>query len=353
MMPWASEHAVDGVGFQILGRRCRHLRISGEDPGERHSVEEGSQCHEHADAQRRHHPDVQRLPGTGHLSGAGVLRHKGGHGLHERGGHQHDEGAHALGTSHTGGGDEPQGVDDGHDDEKGDPHEEVLQRDGKAQPGDPADHRQIRPHVPPVKFEGQLSSPDDLQGDQHGDELGKDGGQRRAGSPHLEHRHQKQISQDIDPGGNGHGDQRRTGIPDAPEHTAQQIVGGDDQSAGSADPHIGHSPGIGLLRRVHDGGDGSGKQDQKQGHDAPQHDEFKDAGTDDLSALLHPSGADLLSQQDGGAHGKARHEPGDEHHDLGAGGHGGYIRGGGELPHDEKVHRAVHRLQKQRRQHRQ
>ena len=169
----------------------------------------------------------------------------------------------------------------------------------------------------------------------------------------MKTRHQQQVARDVAAAGDGHGHQRRGGIADAAEHAADEVVGDDHQRARAADAHIGHRKVERLRRGLHHRGDrpraGGDERRHDQRDDAEQH----DARADGLAALAGVALADLLAQQDGRAHGEAGHQVGQRHHDVGAGGHRGDVRRRAELAHHQQVHRAVHRLQKQRRQHRQ
>ena len=60
-------------------------------------------------------------------SRADILRHKGGHGLHVSGRHQHEERTHLLGYAHTGGRDDTHGVYNRLDNQKGHADQQFLQ----------------------------------------------------------------------------------------------------------------------------------------------------------------------------------------------------------------------------------
>jgi hypothetical protein len=60
-----------------------------------------------------------------------------------------------------------------------------------------------------------------------------------------------------------------------------------------------------------------------------------------------------MAQKNRGAHGKAADHAHDGHHELGPGGHGGHVRRLGKFSYDQQIHRAVHGLQKQRKEDRQ
>ena len=88
-------------------------------------------------------------------------------------------------------------------------------------------------------------------------------------------------------------------------------------------------------------------------HHKSDHGKQSDAGADGPPAFLRLSFSDLPSETYRGPHGKACDEIRHGHHDLGAGGDRRHVRRDAEPADDQKIHRAVHCLKKQRGQHRQ
>ena len=86
-----NQQGIDSVGAQIVCGSCNHLRISGKQAGEKVSVEKGEESHCNADEQGGEHAADHGAHGSVVAVRTDVLGHESGKGLHERGGHQHDE----------------------------------------------------------------------------------------------------------------------------------------------------------------------------------------------------------------------------------------------------------------------
>ena len=127
---------------------------------------------------------------------------------------------------------------------------------------------------------------------------------------------QYKISDDIHHTGDCDSDERCSGITDAPEDTADQIIGDDDQRAASADPEVCRRRVKSFRRCLHDGGNLSCKQDHNQHHGESHRAEQIDAGTDSPPSFFLLSSADLLPQQNCRSHGKSGDDIGDGHHHL-------------------------------------
>ena len=104
---------------------------------------------------------------------------------------------------------------------------------------------------------------------------------------------------------------------------------------------------------MHQPGKLPGKQHQHNRHHRRQNRKQADARADYPARLPRIALANLLAQQHRHAHRQAHQHRRHAVHQLAARGHGGYVRRGGILPDDQQIDRAVHRLQKQRSQHRQ
>ena len=92
----AGQQAVDAVGPQIVKARRDHSFISGKDAAQQIAVEERRPEHHRAEGRGNQDGNFEAALGPLVLSRAVVLRHIGAHGLHERGGDQHDKGADLL-----------------------------------------------------------------------------------------------------------------------------------------------------------------------------------------------------------------------------------------------------------------
>ena len=200
-------------------------------------------------------------------------------------------------------------------------------------------------------WKGQPPAPGEQQAQHHAYSLGQNGGQRSPGHTHAARAHQEQIADDVHRAGDGHGAQRRFGIPDPPKHGSQNIVGDNEHRAAGADPDIGYRLPESLGGRLHQPRHGRRRPQHSRCERQRHRGEQRNGAAEHLSALVRLALAKPLPQQYGGAHGQAGNQRGDRVHHLTAGGHGGHIRRLAEPPHDHQVHRAVHRLQQKRRQH--
>ena len=80
---------------------------------------------------------------------------------------------------------------------------------------------------------------DHKEGNDNTCSLGGHSGQGSSRRAHVEHGYQQQISGNVDDTCDGNRHQRGFGIADSAEHSAQHIVGHDEDRAGSADSDIG------------------------------------------------------------------------------------------------------------------
>ena len=146
--------------------------------------------------------------------------------------------------------------------------------------------------------------------------------------------HQQQVTGNVADTGDQHRNEGHNRITDAPENTAENVVGHDEYRTGRADAGVGHCAGKGVHRGVHDGGGlGRGQQHHHRDHcgnDGKQ----ADAAAYGAPGLPEIALTDALSQQHGHAHGKPCDDNGDGLHDLAAGGHGGDVRRRAEAPHN-------------------
>ena len=172
-------------------------------------MEKGKIEHHRSHCQGHKDPVPKRLFRPVVFACAHILRHKGGHGLHEGHRHQHDKGADLFRDADAGGGSHAEGIDDHLDQQEGDPDQEVLQGDGQADAGDPADHVAVESDLRSLKLKRQFLFPDQQKGNKDTDCLCENGGDGRSGGSHAETRHQQKISRDIEDTGDRHCEKRR------------------------------------------------------------------------------------------------------------------------------------------------
>ena len=84
-----------------------------------------------------------------------VLCDESAHGLHKGGRDEHDEGADLFSDADTRRGDKPQRIDDGQDNEKGEPHQQILKRNRGSEAQDPAENGGVDPDIPARERKGQ------------------------------------------------------------------------------------------------------------------------------------------------------------------------------------------------------
>ena len=316
-------------------------------------MEEREVADHDADGERGRNAVNKAAFGAPRLLGAYVLRHERGHGLAERGGHKHDEAAELFRNAHTCGDDHAEGVHDGRDGEEGDAHEHILQRDGETEPEHGSHAGRICLNVALFECEGQLLPADDEEGKKDAERLGRNGRDRRACRCHFEYAHEQIIAQDVEHARKRHGHERDAGIADAAEHAAEHVIGHDEERPCGADAHVIHRCIHGFGRGLHDRHKRHGKELHHDGEQSAEERKQRDARADDLPGFLRVAFAELLPEQHRRADCDADDERRHKVHQPACGGNGGNVRGGGKLADDHHVHRAVHRLQKQREQNRQ
>ena len=307
----------------------------------------------HAAKQRGRNAAKQRAARTRRLPRADVLRDERAHRLHIGGRDEHDKPAQLFRHAHACRLNQAEPVDNRQNHQKGDAHQQILQRHRRADAKNMADHRAVTPDIAAGEFKRQLPAGDDAQRQKHADRLRENRRQRRAGRAHMEQRNQQQIAEDIRRAGNRHGDQRHLRIADAAEDAAQHVEGDDEHRARRADAHIGNRRRKGVLGRMQKRAKRRRQHDEHRRHRKREYRKQPDAAADHSAGLLPAALADLLPQQHRHAHRKADDHRRHRMHELTAGRHRGYVRRLGVLPHDQQIDRAVHRLQEQRRQHRQ
>ena len=163
---------------------------------------------------------------------------------------------------------------------------------------------------------------------------------------------QKQITEDIHDARDGDRDERHFGIAEPAEDAADDVERDDEQRAGRADAHVLRRGVEGLLRRLQQTAEGRGQRHKQGGQSERDADEQTDGRADDAAGFVGLSLADFLPEQDGHARRQADEQRGDQLHGLATGRDGGDIRRTREFADDDQIDRAVHRLQKQRQQHR-
>ena len=101
-------------------------------------MEESQPKHSDAESSGESDRSLQAFDGTIRFSRAVILRHKGTHSLHKGCGDEHDKSTDLLGNADARRSDEPQCIDDGEYDKKGEADQKILQRDRCTEAHDPA-----------------------------------------------------------------------------------------------------------------------------------------------------------------------------------------------------------------------
>ena len=281
-----------------------------------------------------------------------ILRHKSRHALHKRRRDQHEKCHHLLGHAHPRGGTDTQPVHDRQNDHKGKPHQKILQRNGESQSNDLAHILFFKSDLFSGKRKGQRLFPDQNKRNAHTHKLCKHCSNGRACRPHMKTGHQQKIAENIADTGNGHRHQRCPGIPDAAKHTADQIISNDHNGTGPADADICHRPGKCFLRRIHHSGNPASCQRQQHRQAYADHKKQQNTVANDVTALMRLPLSQRLSEKNRRSHGKTHQQIRQRCHNLRTRSHRGHIHRRTKLSHHQQIHRAVHRLQKQRSQHR-
>ena len=155
---------------------------------------------------------------------------------------------------------------------------------------------------------------------------------------------QKEIARDVADARDGDGHQRRVGIAEPAHDAAQHIVGDDHQGAGAADRDVAARLAESFRGSVHERCKLSGTQRDQDSEQESCAKKQNDAGSDDLAAGFCIALAQLLPEQNGGAHGERTDEPSHCVHDLRADRDAGNILRQGKFTHDHQVDGAVQRL---------
>ena len=159
----AHQHAVQGVGAQILGRRRNHLRVAGENPGQRLRPELGVDTDRSSEDQGIADAALKRAPGPLRLVGPHVLGRHGRHGGGEGRGRQHGESHEPLHHAHGGRSHHAHGVDDHRDDQKRDIDQSVLHGQRRAHQQNPLHCVGVGLKMPPPEVKGKSPPGDDKQ----------------------------------------------------------------------------------------------------------------------------------------------------------------------------------------------
>ena len=238
-------------------------------------------------------------------------------------------------------------VYDGHDEEKRQPHQQVLEGDGKAKSYDTDGHRPVKPYHGQGKGKGQSLPADEAVGNHHRQSLGRHSSQGRSGGALVEEGHQQEVAEGIEYRCNGHGDKGRLGVPETPENTADEVVADNGHHTAAADADIGHRLFKGFRGSIHPSCEGGSKDREAQGEEKPQQEAEADAVSRNLPALGSPAGSYILAHEDGDTHGEAGGEHGKGLEHLGPRGHSRHIGGTGEMAYDKKIHRPIKGLEEQ------
>ena len=195
------------------------------------------------------------------------------------------------------------------------------------------------------KREWHAPASHDQQGRQHADALREHRGNGDALHAQQKLSCQQQVAADVEHAGDGDGHQGHGGIAHAAEHAADDVIRRDEGEPSGADADIRYGPGKGRLRRLHESRQLRREDDQHRHDHQAEAAEQDDGGPDDAPHLLRIFLSDRPSDQDGHAHGEARHETESQRNDPSARGNSGNVSRGAERTDHQHIHRAVSRLQ--------
>lgn len=169
------------------------------------------------------------------------------------------------GDAVTGGGDQPQAVDEGAERQKGQLGQTLLQGQGQTDAEKQA-ALGVEAEVLPGDGERQLLFDQQHHCEHHADHLRQHRCDGRPGGVHAEAYYQDEVAHDVDHAGHQHEEQRRPAVAQAAEDGGEQVIGDDEEDTAAADAHIAGGQADGLLRRLHQDRDGAGKAHQQDKH---------------------------------------------------------------------------------------
>ena len=251
--------------LQVRKALLHDLCVGREDTGQQVPPEQDEHEHDAPEGQTDADPRQYGLFGPRLLACAHVLGDEGGHGLHQRTGDEHGEVDDLAGDAVTGGGDQTQAVDEGAERQKGQLGQTLLQSQGQTDAEEQA-ALGVEAEVLPGDGKRQLLFGQQQDGEHHADRLRKHRCDGRAGGVHAEPGHQDEVAHDVDHAGHQHEEQRRPAVTKATEDGGEQVIGHDEEDTAAADAHIAGGQADGLLRCLHQHGDGTGKAHQQDKH---------------------------------------------------------------------------------------
>ena len=212
------KQAVNCVGAQIFRGSIQNRRILRENGSGEDSMEIVEIKHDNAECKGKRDCAAQCLPAPIIFLSSVILGDDRGQRLHKRGRNQHNKSADLFRYADARRSDKPEGVDDGENYKEGDADQKIRKPKRKAQGEDSPHDGRVRAYHGARKQEGKRLTPDDTDGYQNADRLGENGGYGGAGGTHMEYRDVQKIARYIESAGNGNGNQRRFGVPDAAEN---------------------------------------------------------------------------------------------------------------------------------------
>ena len=122
----ACQHAVDGIGFQVLCARTDDFRVVGKKVRQNIAVKEGKPEDENADSERNELGIPEPLDRTVVSACTAVLRHEGRKRLRQGGWDEHNKTADLFSYSHTGAHNHTKGIYKCKNHEEGHTNQEFL-----------------------------------------------------------------------------------------------------------------------------------------------------------------------------------------------------------------------------------
>ena len=346
----AGEDAFCGKAPQISGALGDDLRVGGEEGGKEAAAEKAGEEDEDSQRAAGEHGGEKSLPGPVLFAGADILCHEGGQTLHDGGRDQHDEGHDLLCNTVSGGGHESHVIDDGIDDQEGDLYHGFLNGNGNA-------HMQNHPQFSGIKsalFQGEADGKglfsEDGERDDNGDKLRQHGGDGRARHIHVEYADQQQIPHDVYHTGDANKEEGKIGVSHAAQDAADHVIGDDDQDAAGADADVEHGFVKGFSGNLQDVRQRAGKCFQQDGERDAHNRKQEDRRSDGIARLLRFLFSDVLADGNSGSHGEAGDDKSYHLHESASGPYCRDARCIAEPADNQKIHRAIGRLQDQRAQ---
>ena len=312
----AGEQTVYGVGFQVVPRIEHRFAVARENACKEVSAEKCQQEHDKSEYKGDCDACFKCLLCAVCLACTVILRHKCGHGLHERRRYQHDEGAYLFRNAYACRGGESYLVDNGEHYKEGDSHKEVLKGYGSSYAEYSLCTGAVHAYVRPVELKWQLCAAYDDKGYENAYELSENCCKSRSVCTEPQHCHEEKVADYIEHAGYAHGDEGRLGVAETAENASQQVVRGDDEKSAAAYAYVACGDVKSLLGSVHYLRQKLCAEDADDREQQSRKGEDDKSRADGLSRVLWTPLTYFLPHGYGYAHGKAYKDIGKGHYYL-------------------------------------